>query len=364
MLFSMKNKKYYRYILTLVLSFLFVGISIIPTNAQLIKKEFDSVLSDSNGTILYVGGSEPGNYSKIQDAIDNASDGDMVFVYEDSSPYFENVYINKSILLIGENKDTTTIRGEPQFAFFATITIITDKVTVCNFTIEKNSSSYFFEGIYILSSDNIITQNKIQDNSQGISLKEGATNNTISHNTIRRNRFYGIYVYDSTHNTISNNYIMYNRYAGICLKNASYNNIKNNIISSNLIGISIEETLFESNENHIHNNHIDQNHDYGITIRRATGTLIENNNISRSEIGIDLFHCSSTYIKNNNFITNILPAFFEDSYNNIWMNNYWNRPRILPKLIRGVRSFPYPPTYILIPWKNIDLYPAKTLNDT
>ena len=30
-------------------------------------------------TTLYVGGSELGNYSKIQDAIDNANDGDTVY---------------------------------------------------------------------------------------------------------------------------------------------------------------------------------------------------------------------------------------------------------------------------------------------
>ena len=40
-----------------------------------------SSMSTRNGKTLYVGGSEPGNYTKIQDAINNASDGDTVFVY-------------------------------------------------------------------------------------------------------------------------------------------------------------------------------------------------------------------------------------------------------------------------------------------
>ncbi|MBN2065256.1 MAG: hypothetical protein JW771_00415, partial [Candidatus Thermoplasmatota archaeon] len=34
----------------------------------------------SSGTRLYVGGVGPGNYSYIQDAIDNASEGDTVFI--------------------------------------------------------------------------------------------------------------------------------------------------------------------------------------------------------------------------------------------------------------------------------------------
>ena len=36
------------------------------------------------GNTLYVGGNGSGNYTKIQDAIDNASDGDTVFVFDDS----------------------------------------------------------------------------------------------------------------------------------------------------------------------------------------------------------------------------------------------------------------------------------------
>jgi len=85
-----------------------VGTCIIPTTAQTTEK----TQSTSRGNWLYVGGSGPGNYTRIQDAIDNASDwGDTVFVYDDSSPYYEFLIINKSISLIGENKDTTIIKG-------------------------------------------------------------------------------------------------------------------------------------------------------------------------------------------------------------------------------------------------------------
>ncbi|MBP1662308.1 MAG: hypothetical protein H6P94_557, partial [Thermoplasmatales archaeon] len=55
---------------------LFLGACIVPMTAQDAEKSF----STSSGTWLYVGGSGPGNYTKIQDAIDNASDGDTIFV--------------------------------------------------------------------------------------------------------------------------------------------------------------------------------------------------------------------------------------------------------------------------------------------
>ena len=52
---------------------------------------------NANGNTLYVGGMGPDNYSKIQDAIIDAQESDTVFVYDDSSPYKEDIIINKSI---------------------------------------------------------------------------------------------------------------------------------------------------------------------------------------------------------------------------------------------------------------------------
>ena len=51
---------------------------------------------------MYVGGSGPNNYTTIQSAIDDAVDGDTVFVYDDSSPYREHLLIETSINLLGE----------------------------------------------------------------------------------------------------------------------------------------------------------------------------------------------------------------------------------------------------------------------
>jgi hypothetical protein len=65
---------------------LFVGTCIIPAVAQDTEKPSEPT---SRGSWLYVGGSGPGNYSKIQDAVDNTSDGDTVFVYDDASPYLD-----------------------------------------------------------------------------------------------------------------------------------------------------------------------------------------------------------------------------------------------------------------------------------
>jgi len=51
--------------------------------------EGDTRLLTTTGSTLYVGGSGPNNYTSIQDAINDASDGDTIYVYDDSSPYHE-----------------------------------------------------------------------------------------------------------------------------------------------------------------------------------------------------------------------------------------------------------------------------------
>jgi hypothetical protein len=56
---------------------LFVGVTIAPTMAQDTEKSQPT----SRGNWLYVGGSGPGNYTRIYYALLNAHDGDTIFVY-------------------------------------------------------------------------------------------------------------------------------------------------------------------------------------------------------------------------------------------------------------------------------------------
>ena len=66
------------------------------------NNEFDPQLN--SGNILYVGGNGSGNYSNIQDAINDANNGYTIFVF--NGTYNENIVVNKSISLIGEDVDT------------------------------------------------------------------------------------------------------------------------------------------------------------------------------------------------------------------------------------------------------------------
>ena len=95
-------------------------------------KSTSSGIFPPSGITLYVGGSGPDNYTKIQDAIDNASDGDTIFVY--SGTYFEHVVVDKQLYLIGEDKNSTIIDGEGSEDV---VVIYADGVTIQQFTIRS-----------------------------------------------------------------------------------------------------------------------------------------------------------------------------------------------------------------------------------
>ena len=96
--------------------FLFFGISILSAagimneNHNLTEIRTVSMGYNSRGNIWIVDVNGSGNFTKIQDAIDNASDGDVILVY--NGTYYENISINKCLTIIGnttEHEDKTYI---------------------------------------------------------------------------------------------------------------------------------------------------------------------------------------------------------------------------------------------------------------
>jgi parallel beta-helix repeat protein len=153
----------------------------------------------------------PDDYPTIQEAINNANNGDTVFVksgvYQVSNSIdTPDIVINKSISLIGQDEETTIISDVSESANHI-IVINADNVTIEGFTFQ-----YGFFGCRVMGSGCLISNCKFIENGEGISV-EG----------------YG--------NTINNNLVIGNG-AGIVVQN-SVNNVTNNIAQDNGLGIWI-----------------------------------------------------------------------------------------------------------------------------
>jgi len=283
--------------LTIGIILLFIVVMIHPV----IAVEFP-IKPVRDGNFLYVGGSEEGNYTTIHDAIDNASDGDTVFVY--SGTYYENVVIDNSINLIGKRKESTIIDGG---GTGSVIQIMVDSVTVSEFTIQNSGIDKIDDAGILLKwspvNDVEISNNIITNNYEGIVLH--GMNNTVHNNTIKRNKASGIFVRNSNNIIDSNNILFHN--CGIFVGVSDYNILSNNDIKFSWWGILIGG----SNNNKIFRNNISLSRNSGITLGYgASDNNIYLNNFLRNTAGlstIDIQHGGGAYGNNiylNNFIYN------------------------------------------------------------
>jgi len=293
--------------------------SVIPSVRCIVVKK-SAILISNDGNTLYVGGNGTGNYTQIQDAIDNASDGDTVFVYNESSPYYENVIVNKSINLIGEDRNTTIIDGNWNEVYVLRITA--DYVGVSGFMI-KNSGN----GIEMWSNHSIIKGNIITNNNwNGIYLYKSHDNHIIKNNISKNGG--GIWLDGSKNNIIMENEIIDHSDEGIRLDYSIHNNISRNIISNSTWNIVFH---FYSSKNIIRNNIIRGGRHRGILIMYGSNkNTIYGNTIANSGwVGIQL-ETNGNKVCHNNFIKNKIHACFVFfsfptliNYNK-WDGNYWD----------------------------------------
>ena len=259
---------------------LFIGMSITSSSGiNLVKQSTKAIL---DGNILYVGGSGPGNYSNIQDALDDAVDNDTVFVFDDSSPYYKNLIISNSISLIGEDRDTTIIDGS---GIGKVVDIKENYATINGFTIQNSGPEKNDAGIIMNTHYSKVINNNIKNN-KNIGILFNANNNLVSQNDISFNVGAGIKFHEETYyNTISNNNIGNNERQGLVFMRSHYNTItQNNIHDNKLFGVDI---LYSSTGNYFSENDIVSNALDGILLFLATNHTIYNNNIlNNGETGV------------------------------------------------------------------------------
>ena len=182
--------------IAIVMILLILQIGVIPSSSVPLQHTID-------GRRLYVGGDGPGNYSRINDAINDAENGDTIFIY--SGIYNEEVYVYKSVRLVGENRYTTTINSEEEGDV---ILVTAPSVHIENLTARNGGQGqkYPNDACIEICSDSVHVVNTIcLQTNYGIWIRD-ARDAFIINNTIHCN-YDGIWLINSQNCTLRGNHI-------------------------------------------------------------------------------------------------------------------------------------------------------------
>jgi len=344
----------------------------------------------------------PDDFTTIQAAVDNASAGDTVFVK--NGTYYcglgNEIVINKSLSLIGEDANTTIINGQYEtFQYhlggpggLSTVSIDASNVLITGFTItncenaiaiNQYSNSYTVSGIHIIG-------NNLIGNFVGIRDADNSLDNNllVSGNNIANNSLVGFYL-DSANSLVSNNLFSDNNGA-IGLNEAENVTVCYNRIVNNSRGVSLAEvsgaSIFGNNITGSAGYYSPDDYGYGISFTsNCNNSLVYDNNIWGNTYGIILRNVglessgipipqgSGNVVYHNNLFDNSQNANVEHQYpNNVngvvngttivsWdtgtVGNYWGDylsryPNATEMGTSGIGDTPY-----IIDENNTDQYP-------
>ncbi len=235
------------------------------------------VLSTSaQGKTLTVGGADA-SFQLIQQAIDAASNGDVIQVR--AGTYTGNLILSKQVIIEGIGRPV--LRGD---GTGSVITILAPGCVVRGFIIEHCGGDLTREdsGILLKSPNNLIEDNELRD------------------------VLYGIYLYSSPGNTLRRNQIRGRpeleegeRGAGLHLWNSPDNIIEDNIISEERDGIYIQSC----NGNQIRRNRV-TNLRYGLHYMFSDLNVFEDNVFSNNVAGAAIMYSNKIEMRRNAFIHN------------------------------------------------------------
>ena len=275
-------------VVVLLLTFLFVLVSFYQTGV--VKAEPETIVV-------------PDDYGSIQEAIDIAVAGDTVYVK--SGTYHENLVVNKSLSLIGENVDTTIVDGNPPEGYRIPIKVQCDDVSVSGFKL-----LYGYTGISVGDAKYCsISGNRIAGNEHGIVL-----------------------VGCSYCNVTKNYFELIGLSSAIQLSYSNYNLISGNYIDNCTEGIQVWQG---SANNTVTENTITNCDDVAIRLQYADNNTIARNDVSNSGLGTTIYVANNNTITENNYKNNVeqfpsgewewyAKTFGYNGSYNIINQNYWS----------------------------------------
>lgn len=332
--------------------------------------------------VLFVGGSGPGNFSRIQDAIDNATAGDTVFVYSWSSPYTENLIVDKPLRLVGENRSMTQIIGN---ATAKTMQIVADNVMLEEFTISSlvMPPSGLLNVVEVFGNHTVIDDNTFLN----VSVEAEYGSITISRNSFLHVRewatgFPGAVEVFMKHCLVENNSFVDCTF-GVWIIGCSESEIRNNsfdgctngiycglpgfslVIQGNNIMNCSTGLEFNGGNSTITGNVV-TGCENGIVVYLAMWSKFTRNSVNHCTWAFSLQDSRFCRYLNNDLIAYAGDAYVLNSLGNTWSHNYWNesssRPhRIILHYNYWLYGLPGCPE-LRFNWWAFERHPAQTPN--
>lgn len=234
----------------------------------------------------------PRDFATIQEGINAANPGDVVFVSKQRT-YFEQITIWKNIWLVGEDVQTTVINLDflASGSYSDGVTVTSDRAQIYSLTI---SSTQYGAGIHVLAANSVVANNNVT-NGLGDGITVYGSGNTVTGNVIQANLKDGVRI-SGSNNVVTNNTITSNDQDGIFLDGS------NSIIEDNYVGSSLE---------------------YGINVASGENNLVRNNTIRNNGLGL---YChlatSDDKVYQNRFINNGNGPQAVDEGANAWDDGY------------------------------------------
>jgi nitrous oxidase accessory protein len=263
----------------------------------------------------------------IQQAINNANDGDTILVLP--GIYYEHLIVDKGLSIIGEDQHNTIIDGGDTGIV---VTVAASNVTIKGFTVQHGGV-----GIRLAGGEE---GNTLFDNTMLLNAYYGiygdlCGSTVIANNNVSFNGWHGIFLYGSEPCVLDSNLILSNGIDGVFIRASSNNTVTGNLVSDNRVcGIDIysnEDPLRAHGlpkNNAIEHNHV-LNNSCGVKIgyfgadMSSTENHIYENFIGYNELGLNISGANGNSVHHNNFINNSIQVSTNESFNNTWDDSYY-----------------------------------------